>query len=184
MKKKRMPGRQKHTLLIFCGIHQFLLLFRPNAMLFQEARNRLAPSRSLWVGTKLELLLPCEGNAAELPMFSCHASIFPSISSCDLSWFILPWQEVEKQACIKFFKNQIIHNTVPEIVQFSSVAQSCPTLCDPMNHSMPGLPVHHQLPEFTQTHVHRVGNAIQPSHPLLSPSPPAPNPLWQKVKRN
>ena len=57
-------------------------------------------------------------------------------------------------------------------VQFSSVAQSCPTLCDPMNHSTPGLPVHHQLPEFTQTHVHRVGDAIQPSHPLSSPSPP------------
>ena len=55
----------------------------------------------------------------------------------------------------------------------SSVAQSCPTLCDPMNHSMPGLPVHHQLLELTQTHVHRVGDAIQPSHPLLSPSPPA-----------
>ena len=49
-------------------------------------------------------------------------------------------------------------------------------LCDPMNHSTPGLPVHHKLPEFTQTHVHRVGDAIQPSHPLLSPSPPAPNP--------
>ena len=61
-------------------------------------------------------------------------------------------------------------------VQFSSVAQSCPTLCDPMNRSTPGLPVHHQLPEFTQTHVHRVGDAIQPSHPLSSPSPPAPNP--------
>jgi len=61
-------------------------------------------------------------------------------------------------------------------VQFSSAAQSCPTLCDPMNHSSPGLPVHHQLPEFTQTHVHRVSDAIQPSHPLLSPSPPAPNP--------
>ena len=58
-------------------------------------------------------------------------------------------------------------------VQFSSVAQSCLTLCDPMNCSMPGLPVHHQLPESTQTHVHRVGDAIQPSHPLLSPSPPA-----------
>ena len=54
-------------------------------------------------------------------------------------------------------------------VQFSSVAQSCPTLCDPMNCSMPGLPVHHQLPEFTQTHIHRVGDAIQPSHPLSSP---------------
>ena len=60
--------------------------------------------------------------------------------------------------------------------QIRSVAQLCPTLCDPMNHSMPGLPVHHQLPEFTQTHVHRVSDAIQPSHPLLSPSPPAPNP--------
>jgi len=61
-------------------------------------------------------------------------------------------------------------------VQFSSAAQSCLTLCDPMNHSTPGLPVHHQLPEFTQTHVHRVGDAIQPSYPLSSPSPPAPNP--------
>ena len=61
-------------------------------------------------------------------------------------------------------------------IQFSSVPQSCPTLCDPMNRSTPGLPVHHHLPEFTQTHVHRVGDAIQPSHPLSSPSPPAPNP--------
>ena len=60
--------------------------------------------------------------------------------------------------------------------QFSSVTQSCLTLCNPMNHSMPGLPVHHHLPEFTQTHVHRVRDAIQPSHPLSSPSPPAPNP--------
>ena len=61
-------------------------------------------------------------------------------------------------------------------VQFSSVTQSCPTLCDTMNRRMPGLPVHHQLPEFTQTCVHRVSDAIQPSHPLSSPSPPAPNP--------
>ena len=57
--------------------------------------------------------------------------------------------------------------------QFSSVAQSCPTLCDPMDRSMPKLPVHHQLLEFTQTHVHWVTDAIQPSHSLLSPSPPA-----------
>ena len=61
-------------------------------------------------------------------------------------------------------------------VQFSSVTQLCPTLCDPMNLSTPGLPVHHQLPEFTQTHVHRVSDVIQPSHPLSSPSPLAPNP--------
>ena len=61
-------------------------------------------------------------------------------------------------------------------VQFSSVTQSCLTLCDPMNRSTPGLPVHHQLLEFTLTHVHRVSDAIQPSHPLSSPSPLAPNP--------
>ena len=60
-------------------------------------------------------------------------------------------------------------------VRFSSVTQSCPTLC-PMNRSTPGLPVHHPLLEFTQTHVHRVGDAIQPSHPMSSPSPPSPNP--------
>ena len=60
--------------------------------------------------------------------------------------------------------------------QIRSVAQSRPTLCDPMNHSMSGLPVYHQLPEFTQTHVHGISDAIHPSHPLSSPSPPAPNP--------
>ena len=61
------------------------------------------------------------------------------------------------------------------VIQFSSVAQSCPTLYDPMKLSTPGLPVHHQLPEFIQIHVHWVGEAIQPSHPLSSPSPPALN---------
>jgi len=60
--------------------------------------------------------------------------------------------------------------------QIRSVAQLCPTLCDPINRSTPGLPVHHQLPKFTVTHVHRVSDDIQPSHPLSSPSPPAPNP--------
>ena len=67
-------------------------------------------------------------------------------------------------------------NTKYYILQFSSVVQSRLTLCDPMDCSTPGFPVHHQLLEFTQTHVHRVGDAIQPSHPLLSPSPPAFNP--------
>ena len=66
--------------------------------------------------------------------------------------------------------------TTTSSVQFSSVAQSCQTLCNPMKSSMPGLPVHHHLPEFTQIHVHRVSDAIQPSHPLSSPTPPAPNP--------
>ena len=69
-------------------------------------------------------------------------------------------------------------------IQFSSVAQSCPTLCDPMNRSTPGLPVHHQLPEFTQTHVHRVGDAIQPSHSLSYPFPPTPIPPSIRVFSN
>ena len=73
--------------------------------------------------------------------------------------------------CVKW-----VEEYIPYSLEFSSVAQSCPTLCDPMNCSIPGLPVHHKLPEFTQTHAHWVGNVIQPSHPLSSPSPPAPNP--------
>ena len=75
----------------------------------------------------------------------------------------------------KFLMN-IYYNYCIIVIMFSSVTQSCPTHCDPMNRSTPGLPVHHQLLEFTQTHVHRIGDAIQPSHPLSSPSPPAPNP--------
>ena len=73
-------------------------------------------------------------------------------------------------------KHTELYLAKPKINQFNLVAQSCPTVCDPMNRSTPGLPVHHQLPEFNQTHMHRVGDAIQPSHPLSSPSPPAPNP--------
>ena len=72
------------------------------------------------------------------------------------------------------FKAQLVNRGFSSAL-FSSVAQSCPTLCDPVNRSMPGFPVHHQLPEFTQTHVHQVGDAIQPSYPLSSPSPPALN---------
>ena len=79
----------------------------------------------------------------------------------------------------------LIAVVIPSL-HFTLVAQCCPTLCDPMNCSTPGLPVHHHLPEFTQTHVHQVGDATQPSHPLSSPSPPAPNPsqhqgLFQRV---
>ena len=69
-----------------------------------------------------------------------------------------------------------LKNLLMKVKSQSEVTQSCPTLCDPMNRCTPGLPVHHQLPEFTQTHVHQVSDAMQPSHPLPSPSPPAPNP--------
>ena len=83
-----------------------------------------------------------------------------------------PWEEVWKENPEPKVRMTITVSSV----QFSSVAQSCPTLRDPMNRSTPGIPVHHQLPEFTETHVHRVSDAIQPSHPLSSLSPPAPNP--------
>ena len=90
-----------------------------------------------------------------------------------LLWLYLKYWIIQKVHLCLFL---IPYNPIFSSVQLSSVAQSCPTLCDPMNHSTPGIPVHHQLPEFTQTHVHWVSDAIQPSHPLLSPSPPAPNP--------
>ena len=78
----------------------------------------------------------------------------------------------EIQAKFTFYQAQVVRLNII----ISSVAQSCLTLCDPMNRSTPGLPVHRHLPEFTQTHVQWVSDAIQPSHPLSSPSPPAPNP--------
>ena len=74
------------------------------------------------------------------------------------------------------FVGKVMSLLLNMLSQFSSVTQSCPILCDPMNCSMPGFPVHHQIPEFIQTHVHRVRDAIQPSHPRSSPPPPALNP--------
>ena len=91
-------------------------------------------------------------------------------------WECLLW--VCRTEAMYFFENKKHCYWLKEhsSVQYSSVAQSCPTLCYPMNRSTPGLPVHHQLPEFTQTHVHPVSDAIQPSHPLSSPSLPARSP--------
>ena len=98
----------------------------------------------------------------------------------------IPFACKQNKFCFLYWKSNLQFSSVVQScpalcdpksnLQFSSVAQLCPALCNPMNHSTPGLPVHHQLPEFTQTHVHRVSEAIQPSHPLSSPSPPAPNP--------
>ena len=101
-----------------------------------------------------------------------------------LEWVAMPFSRVSSRprdwmhgiSCVFCFAVRFFTTEKPRKpyfhLQFSSVPpQSCLTLCDPMNHSMPGLPVHHQLPEFTQTHVHQVGDAIQPSHPLSSPSP-------------
>ena len=94
-----------------------------------------------------------------------HPGIFPTQGSNLHLFHLLHWQTVSLPLA-----------PPGKPIQFSSVAQSCLTLCDPMNRSMPGLPVHQQLPEFSQTYVRRVSDGIQPSHPLLSPSPPAPSP--------
>ena len=88
-----------------------------------------------------------------------------------------PWKDSQKLTILLFRQDPETQETHGELspnnlVQFSSVAQSCPTLCDSMDCSIPGFPVYHQFLEFTQTHVHWVGDAIQPSHPLLSPSSP------------
>ena len=106
---------------------------------------------------------------------SCIAGRFFPVWSTRDTKLIMHSYRPNKIMAFQNFGKSCIHSILSS-VQFSSVAQSCPTLCDPMNCSTPGLPVHHQLWESTQTHVHRVGDAIQPSHPLLSPSPPAPNP--------
>ena len=98
--------------------------------------------------------------------------------------FILKTQSMSKESqCMillglhpRFWSLCLLQSLTTHSVQFNSVAQSCPTLCDPMNPSTPGFPVHHQLSEFTQTQVHWVSDAIQPSHPRWSPFPPAPNP--------
>ena len=86
--------------------------------------------------------------------------------------FVLPNSSIREKSA-SFVSNKVIKAHMTAVRQFSSVAQLCPTLCDPLDCSTPGLPVYHQLPKFTQTHVHRIGDAIQPSHPLSSPSPPA-----------
>ena len=83
------------------------------------------------------------------------------------------WKQLRRPSADEWIKKLWYIYTMEYSVQFNSVAQFCLILCNPMNHSTPGLPVHHHLPESTQTHVHRVSDAIQPSHPLLSPSPPA-----------
>ena len=116
----------------------------------------------------------------EPPSFSLSPGLFGEESLIRFSFQLDPesMQSSSRQYNFKFIWEETWFRKKKDSrsVQFSSVSQFCPTLYDPMNRSTPGLPVHHQLPEFTKTHVHRVSDAIQPSHPLSSPSPPAPNP--------
>ena len=101
-----------------------------------------------------------------------------STGNASESWIHSPGNAQSFGLYLPLLELWLIKFTYPD--QIRSVAQSCTTLCDPINRSTPGLPVHHQLPEFTQTHSHRVSDATQPSHPLSSPSPPAPNPSQQQ----
>jgi len=127
----------------------------------------------------------CDKKIASINFFCCFfVFLFISISvvMCLLQFYFLSY-------CMYLCRYQLVSIELlgaTGSVKFSSAAQSCPTFCDPMNHSTPGLPIHHHLPEFTQTQIHRVGDTIQPSHPLSSPFRPAPNPsqhqsLFQRV---
>ena len=98
---------------------------------------------------------------------------YSAIKTYTFESVLMRWMKLELIYRVKQAKKK---NTNTVSVEFSSVTQSCPTLCNLMNRSTPSLPVHHHLLEFTQTHIHRVRDAIQPSHPRSSPSPPAPNP--------
>ena len=128
-----------------------------------------------WIPDSLDLLFftDCSPPLSSL----LHFSLSPQISQTQVMhtlklwvFFIFTKMQISEKDLFAFWNWSI------DSVQFSSVTQLCPTLCDHMNHSMPGLPVQHQLPEFTQTHVHQVSDAVQPSHPRSSPSPPVPNP--------
>ena len=103
-----------------------------------------------------------------MPSIIYQFKIYSDQSLSGVPLFVAPWTSFSTPVSSVFY-----HLLDGEITmeRFSSVAQSCPTLCDPMDCSTPGLPVHHQLPELAQTHVHLVGDGIQPSHPLSSPSP-------------
>ena len=131
-----------------------------------------------------EILAPWIGTEPMSPTVECglfitglsgkSSCVFISVTVLFIS--ALSWNPLFQTSFLSFLSVPYSFSEIFSSVQFSSVAQSCPTLCDPMNRSTPGLPVHHHLPEFTQTHVHQVRDAIQPSHPLSSPSPPAQNP--------
>ena len=126
---------------------------------------------------KMHWAWPLEAQSFTLLLFTLV--YFVGICAKCSSWASITWQPVSGA-----LKNHVLSDKKPWLQrkdailsdQIRAVTQSCLTLCDPMNLSTPGLPVHHQLPEFTETHVHRVSDAIHPSYPLSSPSPPAPNP--------
>ena len=140
-----------------------------------------------WVKKYFDILM--FGEVCQLPpknnvnhFSGCFVLVIFFYPRCAITWCSDHWMngdDLRKSNPLKIANRYETVVILPS-VQFSSVIQSCPTLCDPMNRSTPGLPVHHQLLEFTQTHAHWVGDAIQPPHPLSPPSPPAPTLLVLK----
>ena len=122
------------------------------------------------------IILYSDLNKQEMPLSLTQSPALNMPANLEISAVATGLKKVSHFKISVLNKSFVLSKTPIRSDQIRSVAQSCPTLCNPMNRSMPGLPVPHQLPEFTQTHVHLVSDAIQPSHPLLSPSPPAPNP--------
>ena len=134
--------------------------------------DRILKSRDITLLTKICLVIAM---AFPVVMYEHERWTIKKAESQRIDAFELwCWRLIRVPWTVRRSNLSILKKNQPGIfIQFSSVAQSCLTLCNPMNHSMPGLPVHHQLLEFTQTHVHWVSDAIQPFHPLSSPSPPA-----------
>ena len=157
-----------------------LTLVTPWTVVRQDPLSIGFPRQSYWSGCHFLLQGIFLTQGSNLVLLHCRQSLPTESSGRPISqsqrnehnktktdtFATIQWHQLSSPKLLLLFSS----------VQFSSVTQSCPTLCDPMNCSMPALPIHHQLPEFTQTHVHQIGDAIQPSHPLTSPSLPAPNP--------
>ena len=155
----------------------------PESLRAEKWNSEIKYHCSTWLALRIPWKTSCFGQPHTLmtPQSVCLVLFFFTWSQNSTLKYL--WQSLHEHLSV--LSNSMDLN-LSSSVQFSSVAQSCLTLWDPMNHSTPGLPVHHKLLEFTQTHAHRVSDAIQPSHPLSSPSPPAPNPcqhqgLFQRV---
>ena len=147
-------GNKYTSMLLFCVVTFSLILYL-------QYISHLQSQHSVSLKISCSLYVFCNGTK--------QVSEKPVVTVVVIYWPCNACHNPKPFAYIKFHVHKNLH-------QIRSVAQSCPTLCDPMNRSTPGLPVHHQLPEFTKTHVHQVSDAIQPSHPLASLSPSAPNP--------
>jgi len=164
---------QPHHLLLTSSLLFELYWLGVTTHCYTNIPRHDAASRALHL---LKFFLKCFSSRISRPVLSTPSLHSTVNSSCRL----LSPPYFNLIPVTLYFPLQLNLNTYPYLIyvlfiQFSSVTQSCPTLWDPMNRSMPGLPVHHKLPEFTQTHVHWVGDAIQPSYPLWSPSPPSLN---------